>query len=156
VAGFVQKTKQIGAYEFTVKRLPMSTGRALLVRLLSVLAPALGEALSKGADLRSFANAAKGMVIGGGLVQAFGERLDDALIDAAADAMGKVSSAKNEQGVVLALDKPAIRDTVFDGDYLAFFEWIAFGLEVQYSDFFHGLIGKLGQEPLPDQAKSSA
>ncbi len=148
MTGFVSKSKQIGAHEITVRRLDMSKGRALLVRLASVIAPALGDAISKGADLRSVAKIAQGDVIGGSLLRGLGDRFDDATIEYVAHTLGTVSEAKNEAGVVLKLEKSDMRDMVFNGDYLAFFEWLAFGLEVQYRDFFQGLVARVaGAQP---------
>lgn len=133
-----QETRTIGGREITVKTLKMGPGRDLLVRLFGVAFPAVADALRSGSDMRTLVGQARLSVVIGGLLGGMGARVDSALVNHVAEVLGSVSTAKVD-GVPLPLEKEALRDSVFDGDYLAFFEWIGFGLEVQYGNFFGGL-----------------
>lgn len=133
-----QETREIGGREVTVKSLKMGPGRELLVRIFGVAFPAIADALRGGADMRALAGGARLSAVIGTLLGGVGGRLDNALVDHVAHTLGAVSTAKLD-GAQLSLATEVMRDTVFDGDYMAFFEWLAFALEVQYRDFFGGL-----------------
>ena len=129
MAGMREETKTLAGKDFTVRTLPFGKGREMLLRVMQVAAPLVGGSRS-GVE---------------GLFAALGGNLNNADVNYVAETLGGVTSVKTPDGIVLKLDKEGIRDGVFDGDYLTFFEWIAFGLEVQYRDFFVGLVNRLGQ-----------
>jgi hypothetical protein len=147
MAGIKRETRQIGASEYTVFQLPFGQARKLLLRLMKLAAPALGAAASGGLAA----------LVGAGSVRALFDGLDDDSVEEFAEALGGVSRVKNEHGVELALGKRAVRDGHFGAVGLfEHFEWLKFGLEVNYSDFFDDLKARLpGKKPAAEASEPS-
>jgi hypothetical protein len=133
--GFVPEKRTIGGREFTVGKLSFADGQEMLVRVMGVVAPLLGEGAKA---------AGNGPAMMAGMLAMLGTRLDNAMLEFIAEKLGAISTVKTG-AIEFKLDKPALRESAFDGDYLSYFEWLAFGLEVQYRDFFVGLLARLGQ-----------
>ncbi len=127
--GFVAESREIGGKTFTVKKLSFGKGQPLLVKLLAAAGPVLAKATGDRTQAMAL----------------LGSSLSNELIDECANTLGAVSSVKIDSVEFPSLEKSGIRDSVFDGDYLSFFEWLAFALEVQYRDFFLGLLARAGQ-----------
>lgn len=141
MAGFAAQTKKIGERMYSVKPLPFGKGREGLTRLLAIVVPSAGEALARGASVATLLDGARGAAAAGELLSGVAARLDDAALQWFEDAFGNCSTVDIGEG--FKLDKPDNRAMAFGGDYLAYFEWIVFAIEVNYRDFFVGALAKL-------------
>ena len=147
------KSKEIGdrGYTYHVTELPSKKGRALLVRLIKTLGPVFGQLIS-GMKPRAGGSSklpAKGAA-GSALASINGQSISRALAELAARLteadLEHVCQVLGEHTEISDRDNPDNRKKLtpgaqefhFAGRYLEMFEWIAFGLEVNFSDFFSG------------------
>lgn len=144
--GFETKEKMIGGKKFTVSPLPFNRGRAGLVKLLGVVAPAIGEALSGGASVASLLMDARVAGFLGNALAGLPHRLDETTLGwFDGEFGGRTKACVGDLDVEMKLDSEASRNTVFgDLGYAAYFEWLAFCLEVNYSNFFGEALAALG------------
>lgn len=140
------KTKTIGGAKFSVTPLRWPKGREGLSRLIAVVAPTIGDALSKGASITAVLADAKFAGLLGDMLSALPQRFDEPTLKWFEDAFGACSTAEiGEVKVPLALDSDDKRAMAFEQlGYLAFFQWVVFCLEVNYADFFGELMAALG------------
>jgi hypothetical protein len=146
VAGFEAKQKEIAGKKFTVSPLPFGRGKAGLLRLLGVIAPSIGDVLARGASVTSLLSDARGAAFIGNALAGLPHRLDENTMAWFENEFGSKSKAEvGDVNVEMKLDNQAARDTVFESlGYMAFFEWLAFCLEVNYSNFFSEALAGLG------------
>jgi len=146
VPGFEPREKVIGGKKFTVSPLPFNRGKAGLVKLLGVIAPAIGEALSGGASVASLLMDARVAGFLGNALASLPHRLDETTLGWFDNEFGGRSKAcVGDLDVEMKLDTEASRNTVFgDLGYAAYFEWLVFCLEVNYSNFFSEALAALG------------
>lgn len=146
MAGFESKQKVIAGKKFTVSPLPFGRGKAGLLRLLAVIAPSVGDALARGASVTALLSDARGAAFIGNALAGLPHRLDDATMAWFENEFGSKSKAEiGDADIEMKLETQAQRDTVFESlGYMAFFEWLAFCLEVNYSNFFTEALAGLG------------
>jgi hypothetical protein len=123
--------KTIDGVTFEVTPLGHKTARGAFVRLSKAVGPALARSAGSGdvTDLTgSDVNvaAALGEVIG---------NVSDEDLDWFSDVLGKTTRYSVDGEKWPFLDS-SNRDVLFQGRLLLFFHWLAFALEVNYSDFF--------------------
>lgn len=148
--GIRTEEKQIGENVYRVTTLGAKAGRDLLVRLVKIAGPTIGE-IVKGIDATA---AAKGSKKGEGF------DLGDVGLDAVASALEKLSESISERDFAYLSDTLATRteivypadggravplanvyDNHFAGSYGELFGWLAFALGVNYQSFFGGSTG---------------
>jgi hypothetical protein len=131
------KSKVIGSHTYHVRQLGSKEARSLLVRLTSVLGPVLGAAIPQGA---SMADIMKLQVqFGSGLAE-LANKLKEEDLEYACRVLGAATEVDLGGGkqVPLTLERQELH---FCGGRLSeMFRWLQFALEVQYSDFFTGLV----------------
>jgi hypothetical protein len=129
-----RQDRQIGQFLYTVQQLPATRSLRLLHRLGKVLGPGLTQAASLG-SVGSLANADVGVIVSGiaGILQTSAE---DEVVGIVRDLLGTTFVTQNGQMVELA----PLMDLHFQGNLLDLFKVVAFALEVNYGDFFGGLL----------------
>lgn len=148
------KSKEIGdrGYTYHVTELPAKKGRALLVRLIKTLGPVFGQLISgmkpqgpKAPKLPSPANkagAALASINGQAISRALAElasRLTEAELEHVCLVLGEHTEISDQENPDNRKKlTPGAQEFHFAGRYLEMFEWIGFGLEVNYADFFSG------------------
>lgn len=120
------KKKRIGKHEYDVTQFGSSMGRKVLVKLLRLVGPAAAEAFSSGKGDRGGAAIAA-------LASAMNEEDFEEIYDAFAKA-SRVEVAPNKWPLV-----SDVGELHFAGNYAEMLGWLAFGLEVNYANFFGGL-----------------
>lgn len=120
---------------YTVYMLPPKTARKILVRVFQVLGPSLGEAFTRDDEKLSAAI--------GPIVREFTDRISDEDLDWIMDALTGVTTIS--PGGEKTIQLRSVFDAQFKGKIGTMFKWFAFALEVQFSDFFGGSAGGLGQ-----------
>jgi hypothetical protein len=127
-----QQTREIDGVTYIVNPLPFGVGKKALLRFTRVAGGALGG-LEAGGDK------AKMML---SLVAAISTALSDEDVDYFAKIFGDASWYVDGQKNVPLLTVNHERH--FELRYTAFFEWLAFCVEVNFSPFFSGLLNRLG------------
>ena len=145
-AGRKREPRMIGEYEFTMTQLLAKDGRPLLWKLGQIAAPILDQLLSRAKN--GGAKAAAGTAA----IRALLNGVEFDLVEEFADKFGKNCKAKSSAGVELDMGTPALRDAVFGTRYLDYFEWIAFGIEVNFADFFREGLERLGKTKADTEA----
>lgn len=118
--------KSIGDVTFEVTPLGFKVGRKAFVRLSKALGPSLKEL-----------TAAKDLLHAGTIAGAFGkviEHVSDEDLDWFAEIMGK-GTRFSRDGDKWPFLNEANREVLFAGNLTLFFQWLAFCLEVNFSDF---------------------
>lgn len=154
--------REIAGKSFTVKPLTMEVGRDGLARLLQILGVAAGTALP-GMDtlsLKSLLDDAKKAVTdadaggffaaGGGFLRGLAEKMEPETLRYFVDLFKGSTTVEiipGADGITLA--RQGAMDLVFDGDYFAQFEWLAFALEVNYLGFFVAAVARVGIKRKP-------
>ena len=136
------QTKEIDDLEFTIVPLdPFKANRLLLD---------LGEALGFAGGELKFGNIQKGVlnanVDGGSVARSIGElchRIPRERFEKMVKDIGVLTTVKGHG----LLDKQAKIDELFRGRLWTLYKWIAFALEVNYQDFFDGIISVTGVDP---------
>lgn len=128
------ETREIGEHTFEVTPLGFTAGRKLFVRLSRAFGPAIGH-LSTGRpqDLAAALSSAL-------------EGLSDEDLNHVSEIFGETTRVV--QGAKMPYLSKDLRETLFAGRILLFFQWIAFALEVNYADFF----GEFKKARDPDKA----
>jgi len=116
--------KTIDGVTFEVTPLGYSTGRKAFVRLSKAVGPALAEAAGGGPDPDMAAAL-------GSLVQ----NVEDDDLEWFADVLGKTTRFSSDGGDKWPFLTEANREVLFSGRIFLFFQWLAFALEVNFSDF---------------------
>lgn len=124
--------KEIGGTVYLMRMLPPKKARALLLKMTKVVAPSL-DGLSMEADVLS--------ALGG-----VSERLSEEDLDYAMDLLSTVTDFRLPNG-----NEPNLKDKFdlhFTGKLGDMFRWFAWGLSVQYADFFgeSGIISQLDRK----------
>jgi len=133
--GLETKSRVIGRYEYKVTQLGFKKGNATWVRLLKVLGPALGKLLETGANLKSMNVAA----LSGPLAE-LAMTLTEEDLNYFCEVFGEATV------VEVSADKkpilvPKVQETHFAGQYGEMLKWLAFCVEVNYSDFMGAFAG---------------
>lgn len=145
------KTRLIGNTRYQVTQLPSSHARKLLVRLVRMAGPIVAslledktlidtnapivERVSK-LDSKTLAT----------MLRDFSTRVSEADLEYLCETLGGCTQIESLDGKLSPLDLEA-QELHFRGGRLSeLFRWLAFALEVQYSDFFSGL-GGVGKPP---------
>lgn len=126
--------KEIEGLHFEVTQLGFAKSRQVFVRLSKALGPALAAFLDGKQSLAS-------VDLRGALVDLL-DRLSEADLVAVSDAL--MTDAKvSRDGTKWPFLKDQAEE-IFAGRMLTYFQWLAFALEVNYSDFFGALRGLAG------------
>lgn len=145
--GLETREREIDGILFTVKLLPFEVARPLLVRATGLIGPALSEL--GGAEATGDGVGAMARAFG-----ALGTKLSVKDMDYLDETLGPVSEIQGENGMV-PLTKQAIR-VHFQGRQLLWFKWVAFALEVQFSDFFDAVRRfKAARDQRPNEAPAA-
>ncbi len=127
--GLETKARTIGRFEYRVTQLGFKRGNATWIRLLKVLGPVLGKLLEGGGF--------KGIGVEGlsGGLSALAENLTQEDLEYFCEVFGEstiVHVSADKDPVLL----PKYQETHFAGQYGEMLKWLAFCVEVNYSDFF--------------------
>ncbi len=122
------ETRVIDGISFEVTPLGFTAGRKLFVRLSKALGPALAH-LAGGAP--SLAALDLPRAVASAL-----ESLTDADLDWASEILGDCTRVWEDDASKKPFLDKSHRESLFSGRILLFFRWLAFALEVNYSDFF--------------------
>lgn len=136
-------TKEINGREYYYQPLMATPARELLDQLIRKFGPAAAAAVEglEGADLSLDQSTNVGSVLGvvtdsiGGAIREASRALEPPFHHKLVETLGKQSQIKNADGNFVPLNKD-IREVHFATSLLSEAKWIAFCLEVQYSDFF--------------------
>jgi len=145
-----KQTRDIDGTTYEVTPLPFGIGRKALKRTVDVLAPLVAAAFE-----------GEGKAGIGKVFDALPDALSDADLDFFSETFGNASRYLDTQtGNMVPLVK-ANQELHFAGEYLRFFKWLTFSLEVNFAGFFAGTAGKLDLAALmaklkPGQEKSPA
>jgi hypothetical protein len=145
------KSRTIDGLTFHVTQLPLTKARATLVLLGQRIAPGLEGLSAAMASGGGSLGDADGTAVLGALGKLL-EGLSDADLETLSETFGSASTVDVGDGKTPYLDR-ARRETVFHGGNLTtYFRWLAFAVEVNYSDFF-ALVASL---PGPGHAPARA
>lgn len=153
------RSKEINGSTYTVTQLPFTKARSILVLLTKRLGPglsrvmagAVGAAASKGE--KSLLDGATLEDIAGGLSQIVAD-LDEQALVTLSDAFGPTTTVRLADGRTPFL-VPETLNAHFTGRVLDYFMWLAFCIEVNYSDFFAALGPLLASAPAREIPKAS-
>ena len=155
MAGFHKHSKTIAGSLFTVTPLDFHQGKEGLMKLIAVIAPAVGAALAggKGGVMAVIGEPRLAALLGDALAT-LPSKLDNATLEWFEEAFGARSTAEvGSLAVTLKLDNKAMRASAFEAlGYMAFFEWLAFCLEVNYSGFFGAASARMPKKAPPAAA----
>lgn len=126
-----KQERVIDGFMYEVTPLPFGIGRKALTKFIGIAAPVIGSVV--GAKDKGSVEAA--MVAA---LPALATALSDEDLSYFASTFGKASKYKDGDRMVPMLE--ANQEIHFMGRYTAFFEWLAFAIEVNFSPFFHDLI----------------
>ena len=115
--------KTIDGVTFEVTPLGYAVGRKAFVRLTKAVGPALAEA-AQGSEEGSMSAALERLV----------SSVEDSDLEWFADVLGKTTRFSTD-GSKWPFLSEANRETLFSGRIFLFFQWLAFALEVNFSDF---------------------
>lgn len=134
--GFTSQTKEIGGYEFTVSQLPGSIGLKMFFDLVKMVGPSIGALIDEGggsltmSDLGKLAGDKKIAQAGlSGAIKELALNMNDAQVDKMIKQLRECTQVKGHG----PLNK--VHDAIFAGKIKAQLEWLAFALQVQFSDF---------------------
>ena len=142
-----KQSRSIDGFEYSVTPLPFGIGHKALLRFMRLAAPVIAEMSTVGGGDMKNAIAAALRVIPNALTE------DD--VNYFAETFGKYSAyASDGKSVPLVTQN---RDLHFGGRYTAFFEWLAFCVEVNFSSFFGDLTRRVstGASAVPVQTTPS-
>lgn len=148
------REKRIGDVTYQVTQLPAPSGRRLLVRLYKVLGPAIAAAL------RGLPESSESLSLGNLQTAAIGDAMLELAQTLTEDELDHVCeifsqhtlfSREPEKWQPLKVEK----DLHWSGNFLNMFKWLAFCLEVNYSDFLSEQGGLRGSDFLTAQKKES-
>lgn len=138
------RTKKIGEYEYQVRQLTAPIGRKLLVRLFKVLGPSISAGLSSLPD-----DEGKELSLGdlkanalGDAVAILAETITEGELEHVVETLSEATQYSGEPDRWLPLKRDA--EFHWAGRFLQMFQWIAFCLEVNYSDFLGGQVNLSG------------
>ena len=135
-----QQKREIDGVTYIVNPLPFGVGKTALLRFTKIAGPVLASAA--------------GDMGGVGLIAAITASLTDADVTYFAKTFGDACwYVDGEKNVPLVEKNQADH---FDGRYAAFFEWLAFNVEVNFGPFFVGMLNRLGVAVLPKAVKASS
>lgn len=156
MAGFETKSKTIGGSKFTVAPLTFGKGREGLSKLFAVIAPAIGDGLSRGMSVTALLGNSRVAGIFGDMLAALPQRLDEATMKWFENEFGAKTTAEiGDVRVEIKLDTEANRGMAFESlGYMAFFQWLSFCLEVNYAGFFGEALAVLGKPSAKPQAQT--
>ena len=136
--------REIDGVMYKAWPIPFAKGRPALVRLLGIVGPVLSKITN-----------AKSAEAASALFSALPASLTDADLTYFANLFGDASAYKTIDGHWAPLvDKT--QATHFEGRYLAFFQWLGFCVEVNFSGFFTGMSSALRSAALPPAAPPQA
>lgn len=152
--GFEAKSKEIGGKHFSIKPMPWKKNREGLLKILAVVAPSLGEAIARGASVTALLGSSRVASMLGDMLASLPARLDEATTQWFENEFGACTLAKiGDVNVELKLDTDANRAMTFESlGVMAWFEWMALALEVNYGGFFAEALAALGKSAQPSQA----
>jgi len=125
------KTKIIGSTEYEVTQLPFLQARKVMLTLTNKLGPGIGQVLAASPNINDI-NVAVG-------VEKLSENLDEATLVSITDTFGPTSRVFLEDGRKPYLTKENLNSHFKGGNMLEYFQWLAFCVEVNFSDFFKEL-----------------
>jgi len=124
--------KTIGDEVYSTWPMAAGKGREALLRLIGIVSPLAGKAISGGSKLEAF----------GSMLQALPSVLGADDVKYFCETFGPYSRViKDGKAIPLVL---ATQDEHFAGRYTEMTEWLAFCIEVNFGPFFRGLIAKGG------------
>lgn len=126
--------KQIGEHTFRVTQLTGIEGRKLFARLVRFVGPAIAGAVSSG-RLKSLLDINLDV---GSLMGQLADKFTDDELDFFCKKLGACTELVGDNGKTTKLDLN-IQDVIFAGHLFDMFKWMAFALEVQFSDFLSEL-----------------
>lgn len=125
-----KQSRQIDGVTFDVGLLPVSAGRAVLVRLTHLFGGGLAAAVRSSGEGKAEVGAL------GGAVSGLLERLNTEDLDWLCDQLATVTTVTHADGRRQPLTHDGVMDEVFAGRYMLLAQWLQFCVEVNYSDFF--------------------
>jgi hypothetical protein len=125
------ETRVIGGRNYRVTQLTALKARALFVRLVKMVGPMVAALLGSG-NARGFLEM-EGKELGPMIVN-FCERISDEELDFFCSVLGEQSQIVNERGEGAIMTRNII-DVEFAGRLMDLFKWLAFALEVNFTDF---------------------
>lgn len=153
-------TREIDGTAYQVSQFGATQGRKILARLAKALGPALA-ALVAGAPEGAKADAAVSRANIGEAIRALCEGLREEDLDLLTSALVEKTMVRVDADSDAWVPLKGVFDAHFAGRYAALLGWIAFGLEVNYGDFFSAssatgaVLGALGRTPSPSRSPSS-
>lgn len=141
-----QEERTIGDYNVTTVQLPATRGSRLRVRVLKLIAPALGQLRGKkiddlkAIDIADFAPALQE------IMGQLDDQTQDALMLEVLVCTSVIAQGPSGQIKYDLTSKPII-DQAFDGDVDALWGAMKFALEVNLRGFFNASVGK--SQPIP-------
>jgi len=135
------KERTIDGYDFKYYPLMATPARELLDKLIRMFGPSIAAAVEglEGADVgvdmkvTDILGSAMGSI--GGSLREIAGAVQPAFHHKLVEDLGKQTEWRNEEGNFVPLKKD-MREVLFATNLLTEFKWIAFCLEVQFSDFF--------------------
>lgn len=123
------KTRTIDGIDYRVTQLGAKQGRAIMVRLLQVVAPTLSKL--SGANITKIEDIELSQI--GPALEALVAHANEEVLGELCSAFASRSSFRDGQNWP-ELDRHF--DMHFGGAYLRMFKWLVFSIEVNYADFF--------------------
>ena len=153
------KEKTIDGHDFKYHPLMATPARELLDKLIRMFGPSIAAAVegldSAEIDVNMNVTSILGSAMGsvGGSVRELSEALQPAFHHKLVEDLGSHTQWRNEEGNYVPLKKE-LREVLFATNLLTEFKWLAFCLEVQFSDFF-GLFQTLAGQAVALRAMAS-
>lgn len=143
--------REIDGHRYQVTQLGATQGRKLLTRLAKALGPALAALVAGSpSDPKAAAPAASRENVGAA-IKALAENLREEDLEAVIAALADRTMVQTDPTTDAWVPLKGVFDAHFAGRYAAMFGWVAFGLEVNFGDFFSasstigGVLGALGR-----------
>lgn len=139
----LETEREIDGVRFRMTPLGFAKARRIFVRLTKIAGPAMAKAAPQGAS-----DLADAMAV-------LTEKVSDADLEDLAETFGDCTRFSQDGDAWPFLNK-ANREALFSGGRLMlFFQWLAFALEVNYSDFFEWLKSAGGAAGQPSQSEKA-
>lgn len=154
------KKKTIDGVEFSCIPLGFARGRAVFVRLVKTIGPALVEAAKAAPDIASLKSmlgaAFSDTETLGAVATQILESVDDDALEWFANELGGEFSRYTTDGGAhwVKLDREG-RERCFDGRMFLFFKWLGFALEANFGEYFRASSAPAKEAP-PAEVRASS
>lgn len=144
---------EIEGVTFRITKLGYKSGRALFVRLMKIIGPALADMAERAPTLAALGLKLNGLDAGGLAILI--EKVSEPELDYFAQKLGDVSRYSTDGSNFPVLDEGK-RELLFAGRQLFALKWMRAALEVQYGDFLSVLAPPEGSATEGDQTPSES